>query len=203
LKTYTLSLVRELWCGLPQGHHAIKVAKGSLVHNGRTARSGDTFYVNQTESNELPECGATIIRFSLASGNPAERNRNTILSSTLVLHEPIALMRLDQVSFPPGATAYRHTHPGPGIRHLLSGSLELAADDCTHTVQPGDAWFEDAESPVKATASETEDTAFIRCMILPIAFAGRPTINILDPVDRARPMRQQNRRYLDQKIQLD
>jgi hypothetical protein len=32
-------------------------------------------------------------------------------------------MRCDRIDFPPGGIAYRHTHPGPGIRRLLFGSV--------------------------------------------------------------------------------
>ena len=35
------------------------------------------------------------------------------------------LMRHDRVDFRPGGVAYRHTHPGPGIRFLLHGSLRI------------------------------------------------------------------------------
>ena len=35
------------------------------------------------------------------------------------------LMRHDRIDFPAGGIAYRHTHPGPGIRYLLSGSVRI------------------------------------------------------------------------------
>ena len=35
------------------------------------------------------------------------------------------LMRCDRVDFPRGGIAYRHTHPGPGIRCLLFGSIRI------------------------------------------------------------------------------
>ena len=37
------------------------------------------------------------------------------------------VMRCDRVDFPPGAIAYRHVHPGPGIRRLLHGELRIEA----------------------------------------------------------------------------
>ena len=39
--------------------------------------------------------------------------------------EPGWLMRHDRIDFPPGGIAYRHTHPGPGIRYLLHGSIRI------------------------------------------------------------------------------
>ena len=35
------------------------------------------------------------------------------------------LVRCDRVDFPPGGVAYLHTHPGPGIRVLLEGSIRI------------------------------------------------------------------------------
>jgi cytochrome c1 len=81
-------------------------------------------------------------------------------------------------------------------------ALELVGDTHTQTMNAGDAWFEDADSPVKAIADKTQETAFIRCMILPIAFKGRATINILDANDKLLPALQMNHRYLDQLINL-
>src|SRR5438094_8051048 len=70
------------------------------------------------------------------------------------------LMRHDRVDFPPGGIAYRHTHPGPGIRYLLHGSLRIDSAGMTHEYGPGEAWFENGSEPVLATASETQSTAF-------------------------------------------
>ena len=35
------------------------------------------------------------------------------------------ILRCDRVDFPPGGVAYRHVHPGPGIRRLLFGELTI------------------------------------------------------------------------------
>ena len=34
-------------------------------------------------------------------------------------------MRADRIDFPPGGIAYRHTHPGPGIRRLVMGTIRI------------------------------------------------------------------------------
>ncbi len=65
------------------------------------------------------------------------------------------LLRCDRVDFPPGGVAYRHVHPGPGIRRLLHGELTIARDTGAHTYRAGESWFEDADDPVVATASPT------------------------------------------------
>jgi len=96
--------------------------------------------------------------------------------------------RLDRVDFPPGGVAYRHVHPGPGIRRLLHGELTIdRGDGGSHTYHAGDAWFEGADDPVLATASTTEDTAFVRVLLLPAEWAGKRTIRYVDPADEEKP----------------
>jgi quercetin dioxygenase-like cupin family protein len=97
------------------------------------------------------------------------------------------LVRCDRIDFPPGGVAYRHDHPGPGIRRLLFGELTIESEHGTRSYGPGEAWFEDAGYPVLATASATEATAFVRVLLLPPEFAGRRTIRYLDPADEQRP----------------
>jgi hypothetical protein len=97
------------------------------------------------------------------------------------------VMRCDRVDFPPGAIAYRHVHPGPGIRRLLHGELTIEADDHTRGYRAGGAWFEDADYPVVATAAAGEETAFVRVMLLPAEWAGKRTVRYLDPSDEEKP----------------
>jgi quercetin dioxygenase-like cupin family protein len=96
--------------------------------------------------------------------------------------------RLDRVDFPPGGVAYRHVHPGPGIRYLLHGELTIDrgdGDPLTH--RGGEAWFEGSDDPVLATASPTEDTAFVRVLLLPAEWSGKRTIRYVDPADETKP----------------
>ena len=98
------------------------------------------------------------------------------------------IARLDRVDFPPGSIAYRHVHPGPGIRRILHGELTIdRGDGEPRTYRAGDAWFEGADDPVQATASATQDTAFVRVLLLPAEWAGRRTIRYLDPADEDKP----------------
>ena len=101
--------------------------------------------------------------------------------------KPGWLMRHDRIDFPPGGIAYRHTHPGPGIRYLLFGELTIESAGETHRYGPGEPWFESGPEPVLATASETEETAFVRVLLLPPEWAGRRTIKYVDPADEDRP----------------
>ena len=98
------------------------------------------------------------------------------------------IARLDRVDFPPGGIAYPHVHPGPGIRRILHGELTIdRGDGDARTYRAGEAWFEAADDPVLATASATQDAAFVRVMLLPAEWAGRRTIRYVDPADEDKP----------------
>jgi quercetin dioxygenase-like cupin family protein len=97
------------------------------------------------------------------------------------------VVRCDRIDFPPGGVAYRHVHPGPGIRRLLHGALTIDAEGSAHTYGPGGAWFEGADYPVLATASAEEETAFVRVLLLPPEWAGKRTIRYVDPADEDKP----------------
>jgi quercetin dioxygenase-like cupin family protein len=97
------------------------------------------------------------------------------------------ILRCDRVDFPPGGIAYRHVHPGGGIRRILFGELTIDRDGDTRTYTAGESWHEGADDPVLATASASEDTAFVRVMLLPAEWAGRRTIRYVDPADEDKP----------------
>ena len=111
------------------------------------------------------------------------------------------LMRCDRVDFPPGGVAYRHTHPGPGIRCLLYGSIRIESGGETREFGPFDAWFESGPEPVQATAAERE-TAFVRVMLLPREWAGKRTIRYVDPADEDKPKLQRATVFFDEPLDL-
>jgi hypothetical protein len=100
------------------------------------------------------------------------------------------LMRCDRVDFDPGGVAYRHVHPGPGIRYLLFGQITIDSDGRLDTYGPGQAWFERGPDPVLATTSPAEPSAFVRVLLLPAAYAGQRTIRYVDPADAEKPKTQ-------------
>jgi quercetin dioxygenase-like cupin family protein len=97
------------------------------------------------------------------------------------------VVRCDRIDFPPGGVAYRHVHPGPGIRRLLHGALTIDAGGQARKYGPGGAWFEDADYPVLATAAPDRETAFVRVLLLPAEWAGKRTIRYVDPADEDKP----------------
>jgi quercetin dioxygenase-like cupin family protein len=112
------------------------------------------------------------------------------------------IARLDRVDFSPGGIAYRHVHPGPGIRRIVHGELTIDRGDGARTYTAGDAWFEGADDPVLATASALEDTAFVRVLLLPAEWAGKRTIRYVDPADEDKPRLQRATVLLEVPLQL-
>jgi quercetin dioxygenase-like cupin family protein len=99
------------------------------------------------------------------------------------------LLRCDRVDFPPGGVAYLHTHQGPGIRVLLHGTIRIETAGQSHEYGPLQAWFEPGPEPVFAAASDTEPTAFVRCMVLPAQLRGKSSIRYLrdEDADKRKP----------------
>ncbi|HEY2218894.1 MAG TPA: hypothetical protein VGH35_06105 [Gaiellaceae bacterium] len=112
------------------------------------------------------------------------------------------LLRLDRVDFPPGGVAYRHTHPGPGIRCLLFGSIRIESGGETHDYGPFEPWFESGPEPVFAAASTTEPSAFVRAMLLPEEWRGKRTIRYVDPADEEKPKLQRATVFMEQPVRL-
>lgn len=110
------------------------------------------------------------------------------------------LMRCDRIDFPPGGVAYTHTHPGPGIRCLLHGSIRIETRGSSHGYGPLEAWFESGPEPVLAAASEAEETAFVRVLLLPAEWEGKRTIRYVDPADAERPKTQRATVYLESPV---
>jgi hypothetical protein len=113
------------------------------------------------------------------------------------------LVRCDRIDFPPGGIAYRHTHPGAGIRRLLFGSIRIEGpDDHVADYEAGGAWFEGFDYPVLATASATEPSAFVRVMVLPREWEGKRTIRYVDAADEEKPRLQRPTVFFDVPVDL-
>ena len=110
------------------------------------------------------------------------------------------LVRCDRVDFPPGGVAYRHTHPGPGVRVLLKGRIRIDSGGESHEYGPGEWWYESGPEPVFAAASPDEETAFVRVMLVPRELEGKRTIRYVDPADDEKPKLQRARIYLEEPL---
>ncbi len=133
----------------------------------------------------------------------SEDAAGAVLSRQIQL-DPLAdwVMRCDRIDFPPGGIAYRHSHPGPGIRYLLHGRLDIDTEGHTSSYGRGGSWFESGPEPVLATASQHEATAFVRVLLLPSEWVGKRTIRYVDPADEDRPKLQKPTVYLEHRLSL-
>jgi quercetin dioxygenase-like cupin family protein len=146
-------------------------------------------------SHEL-EDGTTLV-WSLAQEAPED----ALLSAEVDLDPATGwIMRLDRIDFDPGGIAYRHTHPGPGIRYLLFGEITIDSEGAQHTYGPGEPWFERGPDPVLATTTPDEPSAFVRVLVLPEEWAGKRTITYVDPADAEKPKTQRPTVYLEQPV---
>ena len=130
-----------------------------------------------------------------------EHTRDALLFADVELDPSTEwLMRHDRVDFQPGGIAYRHVHPGPGIRYLLFGEITIDSLGAEHTLGPGEAWFERGPDPVLATTAAGEPSAFVRVMLLPVEWAGQRTISYVDPADADKPKTQRATIFLEQRL---
>jgi len=96
--------------------------------------------------------------------------------------------------------AYLHTHPGPGLRVLLKGRIRIDTEGASHEYDPFEWWYETGPDPVFAAASEVEETAFVRVLVLPREWEGKRTIAYVDPADEEKPKLQRAHIYLEHRL---
>jgi hypothetical protein len=146
----------------------------------------------------------SLLVFELVRQPPGAARGRVLLEHPIALDPKRAwLMRCDRVDFTLGGTALPHGHKGGGIRCLLSGTLRVTVGEAPgRLMRPGDAWFESGREPVVAEASADEETAFIRCAILPAEIRGESSIVYVDPADAARSRPRTYTIYVDQPFPL-
>ncbi|MDX6511030.1 MAG: hypothetical protein QOE36_534 [Gaiellaceae bacterium] len=170
--------------------NGVEVARGNVV-------------VYDVAADTASFCGGAADGHSLVWTLAEEEDRNAVLDAPVDLDPALDWMiRCDRVDFPPGGVAYRHTHPGPGIRCLLKGEIRIESRGETETYGLFDAWFESGPEPVYASASESEETGFVRVMLLPAEYAGQRTIRYVDPADAEKPKTQRVKILLEEPLNL-
>ena len=159
--------------------------------------------VYDVERNEAHFGPATVAGRALSWELTEDEPERAKLSAEVELDPSVGwVMRCDRVDFPPRGVAYLHTHPGPGIRWLLFGSIRIDSEGGSQTYGPFEAWFERGPDPVFAAASEAEDTAFVRVMLLPHEWEGKRTIRYVNPEDAEKQKTQRATVFLEQPIAL-
>lgn len=140
------------------------------------------------------------LSWELASGAPGRGG--ALLSHAVSLEGDAWIARCDRIDFPPGGIAYTHTHPGPGIRYLLEGTITIRSEGRTSEYAAGDPWFEAGPEPVHATTALERASAFVRVLLLPAEWEGRRTIRYVDPADELKPKLQRPTVFFDRAITL-
>jgi quercetin dioxygenase-like cupin family protein len=134
---------------------------------------------------------------------PGEGGDGALLAHPVVLDDESEwIARCDRIDFPPGGIAYTHTHPGPGIRYLLDGTLTIRSEGETTDYAVGEPWYEGGPEPVHATAAVDRPSAFVRVLILPAEWAGKRTIRYVDPGDEEKPKLQRPTVFFDRPVTL-
>ncbi len=190
-------------------HCALWLESGQITINQKPLATGQAAELSHTDKVlTIGSQPAVILRF-IASIEPIQNspitepsiyNCNTLFTQSIHVDTDEILMRLDQVDFPPAAIAYKHTHPGAGIRYLVEGGLTLVSDHGEQQIEAGTAWFEAANSAVEATAISTAPSQFIRMMLLPLAYEGRSTFTLCNAADKDKPRLQTNIRHMEKRI---
>jgi hypothetical protein len=175
----------------------------SLYHEAGGVRTGPgNRVVYDLEGNEARFGAASVEGAALRFELEEAAGPGALLSAEVGLDPGEAwLLRCDRVDFPPGGIAYRHTHPGPGLRCLLFGAIRIESGGEAHDYGPLEPWFESGPEPVLATTSETEPSAFVRVMLLPREWAGKRTIRYVDPADAEKPKTQAATVFVDEPIE--
>jgi hypothetical protein len=133
----------------------------------------------------------------------AEAGDRALLAHAVSLDDATEwIARCDRIDFPPGGIAYTHTHPGPGIRYQLEGTIRIDSEGHQTDYAVGEAWFEAGPDPVHATAALDRPSAFVRVLLLPAEWAGKRTIRYVDPADEDKPKLQRPTVFFDRPLTL-
>jgi quercetin dioxygenase-like cupin family protein len=171
-------------------------------HSGGASADGPNRIVYDVDADEAHAAPASVGGRALVWELSDEAPADALLSAEVDLDPSTDwLMRCDRVDFGPGGIAYRHTHPGPGIRYLLSGRITIDSLGERHSYGPGEPWFERGPDPVLATTAEDGPSAFVRVMLLPVEWEGQRTIRYVDPADAEKPKTQKATIFLEQRVE--
>jgi hypothetical protein len=164
---------------IPAQHSMIYVARGSASVNGQGIDADSAIYVEDFAHIKAGKDGATLWRWgivprheplSLLSGNGVDSALR--MSRQVKMFEMVPtskwLFRLDCIIEFEGTTGL-HSHPGSGIRCLISGHLRTESEkgENTDNSQKGDVWYEEGSYPLVSTVNPGLRTTFLRGMILP------------------------------------
>lgn len=163
---------------LPGGAlHALYVAAGRLAALG----PGEAALVDAAARLETHE-PARLWHFSVSRARLTARRDAGAQAAMVALPEKDGtLVRLDRIELPPGTVTPRHRHRGPGIRAVLSGSVDAMVGNRRFPVRAGEAWLETPEDDIIGRADARDGACFVRLMLLPAGLAGGITSFVAVP----------------------
>ena len=96
-------------------------------------------------------------------------------------------MRCDRVDFPLGGVAYRHTHPGPGIRYLLHGGLEIETRGARPRLRARRRLVRERARSGRGARLGAPETAFVRVLRAARRVGGKADDPLRRPADDELP----------------
>jgi hypothetical protein len=197
---------------LPAAPRLLYVRHGRVAIDGQAMKADEVTYCDGPVAMASAGEWSQVWRWDLMPPNtgPVLHEGAGLLSSlrmsrviaTLAMPEGTRwLFRLDQINAPAGRIADRHQHPGPGIRCLQEGTFNVQQDaESARDLMPGDAWWETGSDTVIAWGSRQMTTRFMRGMVLPTEWAGKPTGTWLSGEAASASARGNWKLYLDRVI---
>jgi len=208
LSLYEDTLSNGAALALPALPRLIFVVHGAVTIAERTLTDGQTWHGEGAVTLTAGKAGATCWRWELtatdnrtgAATGPGIRSREKLATELATIPKGELILRGDSVAFPPGGCAYFHTHQGPGIRCLIEGGVRIDTHGRSTSYGPGSAWYESGPEPVFAQAAADRASRFIRVMILPRAYLGKSSLQLVNEADKAKPRAQQYQIFADAPI---
>ncbi len=206
LRLYEDVLASDTELSLTAGARMIFIVHGSITKADRVLQDDEAIGSESAGHIKAGREGATVWRWELTAGDPADVTAGAGFVSREKLAAPLdtlpkgpLLLRGDSVAFPPGGCAYLHRHQGPGIRCLVEGGIRIDTRGHSTSYGPGGAWYESGPEPVFAQAVD-RPTRFVRVMILPMTYLARSSVEYLNEEDKAKPKTQTYKIYADMPI---
>ena len=167
-------------------HAIFYVLEGAVEINGNTVTQDSAAYTMDIAKIKALDQDSVIWRFELVpTDTPLVYATGKGVSSVMKIRRPVKmfeltprtqwLFRLDCIYDNVGSTGL-HSHPGSGIRCLLSGNLHVRGTigEESDNVKRGDCWYEEGSYPIVSTTYGENPTAFLRGMVLPVEYTQYP-----------------------------
>jgi len=167
-------------------HAILYISEGAAEINGEVVAEDTAFYAMDIANIRALDKDAVIWRFELTpSDAPLVYAKGEGTTSVLKMRRDVKmfemmprqqwLFRLDCIYDNLGSTGL-HSHPGSGIRCLLSGNLHVRGTlgEESDSVNRGDCWYEEGCYPIVSSTWGEDPTAFLRAMVLPVEYAEYP-----------------------------